>query len=124
MIHCSVRILLSWCVGLLVWTGGLGASVAQEPPTSEALIQAAPKELRAWLAHTTPSRTLPFGSYPIDQLFDVLPPYAPQLFTAEVANGTIPALEVVASRVFEVPVADRAHQLAANGDLDDTTRCG
>ena len=76
----SVRILISWCVGLVVWTGGVGASVAQEPPTPEALIEAAPAELRTWLAQTAPSRTLPPGSYPVDQLFDVLPPFTPQLF--------------------------------------------
>jgi len=120
----GVRLLISWYVGLMVWTGGVETNAAQEPPAPEALIEAAPAELRTWVAQTAPSRTLPPGSYPVDQLFDVLPPYIPQLFTTEVASGTVPALEVVASRVYEVPVSDRVHQLAANGDLDDTTRCG
>ena len=120
----GVRLLISWYVGLMVWTGGVETNAAQEPPAPEALIEAAPAELRTWVAQTAPSRTLPPGSYPMDQLFDVLPPYIPQLFTTEVASGTVPALEVVASRVYEVPVSDRVHQLAANGDLDDTTRCG
>ena len=120
----SVQILISWCVGLIVWTGGLGASLAQEPPTPEALIEAAPAELRAWMAQTATPPSLPPGPYPVDQLFDVLPPHTPQLLATEMASGTVPTLEVIAPQVYAVPVSDRVHQLAANGDLDDTTRCG
>ena len=118
-----VRILISWCVGLMVWTGGVGASVAQEGPTPEALIQAAPAELRTWLAQPAP-QALPPGSYPVDQLLSVLPPHASQLLETEATNGTAVTLDVVAPQVYAVPVSDRVHQLAANGDLDDTTRCG
>ena len=91
--------------------------------TPEALIEAAPAELRTWLAQPAP-RTLPPGSYPVDQLFNVLPPHASQLLTTEATNGTAVTLDVVAPRVYEVPVSDRVHQLAPNGDLDDTTQCG
>ncbi len=122
--HRSVGLLITWYVGFIVGTGGEGFSLAQAPVSQDTLAPSAPAELKMWLGKTTPSRTLPPGSYPVDQLFDMLPPYAPQLFTAEVSSGTTPALDVVASRVFEVPVADRPHQLTANGDLDDTTRCG
>ena len=123
--YCSGRILIGWCIGLLVWTGGVEMSTAQDspPPTPEALIQAAPAELRTWLAQPVPQELSP-GSYPVDQLLSVLPPHASQLLAAEATNGTPVALDVVAPRVYEVPVSDRVHQLAANGDLDDTTRCG
>ena len=119
----SVRILTSWCIGLIVWTGGVGTSFAQESPAPATLIQAAPEELQTWLTQPAPQTLLP-GSYPVDQLVGVLPPHTSQLLTTEATNGTAPALEVVAPRVYEVPVSDRVHQLAANGDLDDTTRCG
>ena len=122
--YCRGRFLVSWCVGFIVWIGSVGGSIAQESLSPEALIEAAPAELRTWLAQSTSQRKLSLGSYPVDQLFDVLPPHIPQLFAAEIAGGAVPALDVVASQVFEVPVSDHVHQLAANGDLDDTTRCG
>ena len=123
MMYRSVRILISWCIGLMVWTGGGGASFAQESPTPEALVQAAPAELQTWLTQPA-TLALPPGSYPVDQLVAVLPPRTPQLLATEATNGTVVTLDVVAPRVYEVPVSDRVHQLAANGDLDDTTRCG
>ena len=119
----NMRILTSWCIGLIVWTGGVGASFAQESPTPEALIQAAPAELQTWLAQSA-LQAFPPGSYPVDQLVSVLPPHTSQLLTTEATNGTAVTIEVVAPRVYAVPVSDRVHQLAANGDLDDTTQCG
>ena len=124
MMYRSVRILISWTIGLMVLTGGVGTSSAQESLAPEALIKAAPAELQTWMAQIATPQALPPGSYPVDQLFGVLPPYTPQLLATEVSNGTVPALEVVAPQVYAVPVSDRVHQLAANGDLDDTTRCG
>ena len=116
--------LMSWWIGLIVWIGSVETTPAQAPPAPEAPGATVPAELQTWLAQTAPSRTLPPGSYPADHLFDVLPPHAPQLLAAEVASGAVPALEVTAPQVYEVPVSDRTHQLAPNGDLDDTTQCG
>jgi len=124
MIQRGAGFLIAWAIGIGLWGGSVGESAVQEPPTPEAIIEEAPAELRTWLKQSNPSRTLLPGSYPVDQLFDVLPPHTRQLFAAEIAGGTVPALDVVASQVFEVPVSDHVHQLAANGDLDDTTRCG
>ena len=120
----GIRIRLSWSVGLMVWTGGEGSSYAQETLTQDALVQAAPAELRTWVTQTATPQALPPGSYPVGQLVGVLPPHAPRVLATEATNGTAPALEVVATRVYDVPVSDRARQLAPNGDLDDTTRCG
>jgi hypothetical protein len=53
----SVRILSSWCVGLIVWSGGAGMSTAQERPTREVPIEAVPAELRTWVAQLAPSWT-------------------------------------------------------------------
>ena len=122
MTYRGVRVIISWCVGLVVWTGGSGE--AQEAGTQNVAAQAVPEEIKTWVAHTATAQALPPGSYPADQLFGALPPHAPQLLVAETTNGTAPTLTVMASQVYEVPVSDRVHQLAANGDLDDTTRCG
>ena len=67
---------------------------------------------------------LPPGSYAVGQLTAVLPPHAAQLLATEATNGTTPELDVVATRVYEVPISDHVHQLNPNGELDDTTRCG
>ncbi len=106
-----------------MWVGGVGISFAQEPLAQDGRLQEVPVELKTWLTQT-PTPPPPLGSSPADQLVGVLPPYAPQLLAAEATNGAAPALDVVAARVYDVPVSDRVHQLAANGDLDDTTRCG
>lgn len=121
--HRGIRFLITWYVGLVVSIGGEGFSSAQTSPPQDALVPTVPAELRAWLEKATPP-PLPPGSYSVEQLTAVLPPHAPQLLATEVTNGTAPTLEVVASRVYEVPVSDHVHQLAPNGDLDDTTRCG
>lgn len=117
--HRGIRLLLAWYVGFTLGTGGEGASYAQETSS-----QLAPAELRTWVAQTAPSRALQTGTYPVDQLVDVLPPHATQLLTTEATNGAVPTLDVIASRVYDVPVSDHVHQLAANGDLDDPTQCG
>lgn len=123
-IHRGVRLLIVWYLGLMVGTRGEGSSYAQAPlPHQDVLVSSIPVELKAWLGETA-APPLPPGSYAASQLAAVLPPHAAQLLATEATNGTTPALDVVATRVYKVPISDHVHQLAANGDLDDTTRCG
>ncbi len=124
MMYRGVRILISLYVGLMVWTEGEGSSEAQEAGAQDVLGQAVPAELRTWLTQTATPRALPPGSYPAGELVEVLPPHAPQLLASEATNGTAPALDVVASRTYDVLVSDSIHQLKPNGELDDTTHCG
>ncbi len=116
--HRGSRFLIPWCVVLLVSAGSVGSSGAQDP-----LGLSAPAELKAWLGEPAPP-SLPPGSYAVDQLTAVLPPHAVQWLATEATNGAPPPLAVVASRPYDVPVADHVHQLKATGELDDTTRCG
>ena len=124
MLYRSVRILISWYVGFVVWTAGEGSGNAQEDGAQDVLGQAVPAELRTWLTQTATPPALPPGSYPAGQLVGVLPPHAPELLASEATNGTAPALNVVASRTYDILVSDSVHQLKPNGELDDTTHCG
>src|SRR5262245_32243207 len=123
MVHRGILLLITWYIGFMVGTGGEGTSFAQTSPSQDGLSSPMPAELRAWLEKTVPPSLSP-GSYPVDQLTTVLPPHATQLLATEVTNGKPPTLDVVASRVYDVPIADHVHQLTPIGELDDTTRCG
>lgn len=122
-VHTCIRILIAWYVGLVVGTGDEGSSHAQISLPQEALAPSAPAELGTWLEKTA-SPPLSPGSYQIDQLTTVLPPHATQLLATEATNGTAPAFDVVATRVYDVPISDHVHQLTPTGELDDTSRCG
>ncbi len=88
MMYRGVRILISWWVGFVVWTGGSGE--AQEAGPQDVPGPAVPAELRTWLTQTATPRALPPGSYPAEELVGVLPPHAPQLLASEATNGTAP----------------------------------
>ena len=118
----GVRIFISWWVGLVMLTGGSGQ--AQEAALQDLPGPAVPAELRTWLTQTATPRALPPGSYPAEELVGVLPPHAPGLLASEATNGTVPTLDVVAARTYDVLVSDSVHQLNPNGELDDTTHCG
>ena len=64
MLYRSVRILISWYVGFVVWTAGEGSGNAQEDGAQDVLGQAVPAELRTWLTQTATPQALPPGSYP------------------------------------------------------------
>ena len=114
-----LRLLISGLVGFVLWGGDARLSIAQAPSA-----QVTPAELQTWLTQTATQRAPQPGSYPIEQLQHLLPPYASQLLATEAANGQPPLLDVVASQVFDVPVSPQQHQLTAKGELADTTRCG
>jgi hypothetical protein len=116
MTHRCLCLLASWGLGIVLW--------AEAERSSSAHAHTPPAELQAWLAQTATPHRLPPGSYPLDHLVGVLPPHAPQFLATEVTNGTPLSLDVVTSPVFAVLVSDRVHQLNANGELSDTTRCG
>jgi len=121
--HRGIRLLIAWGVGLVVGAGGERSSDAQAPLPQNVLVPSVPAELKAWLGETSPS-SLPPGSYAVGQLTAVLPPHAAQWLATEATNGTTPALDVVATPVYDVPIADHVHQLKPTGELDDTTQCG
>ena len=92
-------IILSWCVGLVLWTGGAAVSDAQEALAPDVPIQAAPAELKTRIMQTTTPQDLPPGSYPADQLVNLLPPHAPQLLPTEATNGLVPTPDIIDSRI-------------------------
>lgn len=123
MIYHGTGVVRAFCIGLMVGTASIANSFAQGSPTAQALIRAAPAELRGWLAKPAP-RALPAGTYPVDRLINVLPPHASKLLATEATKDRPLTLDIVFPQVYEVPISDRVNQLAANGDLVDTSRCG
>lgn len=113
---------ITFCVGLVGGSGGIRVGFAKDSLPQPSAVQSVPAELTAWLAASPPA--LPPGSYSVEQLSAVLPPHAPQWLATEATNGTTPRFDVVATRVYDVPLADHVHQLKPTGELDDTTRCG